>query len=114
MRPTAQPSWSEQEYPYGWRYVQRTAADGTVQIDQVPLTLEDVLHPREGDVIPESMLQLIRIGVHLGKLSARDAKRLVERVAVGTLNHEAALHPGGVRKLEDLLRIAAGHPRCGA
>src|SRR5262249_51522702 len=34
---------------YGWRYVKR---DG--DLIQVPLTLEDVLHPQEDDVIPEN------------------------------------------------------------
>src|SRR5438105_15827178 len=54
MKPTGLPSSPEQEFPYGWRYVKRTMPDGTVDLDQVPLTLEDVLHPQEGDVIPEN------------------------------------------------------------
>jgi colicin import membrane protein len=41
-------------YRYGWRYVQITRPDGTEDLDQVPLTLEDVLHPKEGDVILQS------------------------------------------------------------
>lgn len=36
-------------FRYGWRYVQRVAADGIVQYDQIPLTLEDLLHPEEED-----------------------------------------------------------------
>src|SRR4051812_12404548 len=40
-------------FRYGYRYVQRTLPDGSVEFDQVPLTLEDVLHPQEGDVIIE-------------------------------------------------------------
>jgi colicin import membrane protein len=40
-------------FPYGWRYVERRAPDGSIVQDQLPLTLEDVLHPKEGDVIPE-------------------------------------------------------------
>jgi hypothetical protein len=40
-------------FRYGWRFVRRTAEDGTESLDQVPLTLEDVLHPQENDVIPE-------------------------------------------------------------
>jgi colicin import membrane protein len=39
---------------YGWRYVHVQRADGTEDIDQVPLTLEDVLHPQEGDHIVNS------------------------------------------------------------
>jgi Uma2 family endonuclease len=39
-------------YRYGWRYVRRVGPDGSVTFDQVPLTLEDVLHPQEEDCIP--------------------------------------------------------------
>ncbi len=39
---------------YGWRYIHVQRADGTEDIDQVPLTLEDVLHPEEGDHIVNS------------------------------------------------------------
>ena len=38
---------------YGWRY-DKAAPDGGFDLDQVPLTLEDVLHPQEDDVIPEN------------------------------------------------------------
>lgn len=36
---------------YGWRYVTRTAPDGTTSSEQVPLTAADVLHPQEDDFI---------------------------------------------------------------
>jgi Uma2 family endonuclease len=36
-------------FRYGWRYVRRILPDGSKTFDQVPLTLEDVLHPQEGD-----------------------------------------------------------------
>jgi Uma2 family endonuclease len=36
-------------YQYGWRDVERELPDGGIEIDQVPLTLEDVLYPEEGD-----------------------------------------------------------------
>jgi colicin import membrane protein len=36
-------------FPYGWRYVSKTGKNGTTSSVQVPLTLEDVLHPREED-----------------------------------------------------------------
>src|SRR5947209_20359519 len=36
-------------FRYGWRYVRRVLADGRKTLEQVPLTLEDVLHPQEGD-----------------------------------------------------------------
>src|SRR5438876_5263179 len=54
MKPTPPASSPEQEFPYGWRYVKRTRPDGTEELEQVALTLEDVLHPQEGDVIPEN------------------------------------------------------------
>jgi hypothetical protein len=41
-------------YRYGWRYVKRTLPEGTVEFDQIPLTLEDVLHPQFEDVIPQN------------------------------------------------------------
>jgi Uma2 family endonuclease len=44
-------------FRYGWRYVKRQGSDGTVELKQVPLTLEDVLHPQEEDVIPERPIQ---------------------------------------------------------
>ncbi|MCS6938071.1 MAG: Uma2 family endonuclease [Roseiflexus sp.] len=51
-------------FPYGWRYVERTAPDGSVTVEQVPLTLEDVLHPQEGDQVTHSDLHQ-RICVYL-------------------------------------------------
>ena len=36
-------------FDYGWRYVEKKRADGRVDSEMVPLTLEDVLHPRLGD-----------------------------------------------------------------
>ncbi len=41
---------------YGWRYVQRDAPDGETTWEQVPLTLEDVLHPQEEDFIVQTDL----------------------------------------------------------
>jgi Uma2 family endonuclease len=43
-------------YRYGWRYVRRRLEDGNEVLEQVPLTLEDVLHPEEGDFIVQSDL----------------------------------------------------------
>ncbi len=48
-QPSHEPKW----FRYGWRYVRTTRPDGTEGFDQVPLTLEDVLHPELGDTIPE-------------------------------------------------------------
>jgi Uma2 family endonuclease len=41
-------------YRYGWRYVRRDLPDGNYVMEQVPLTLEDVLHPEEGDQVTHS------------------------------------------------------------
>jgi colicin import membrane protein len=41
-------------FRYGWRYVRVTRPDGTEWFDQVPLTLEDVLHPEEEDFIVQT------------------------------------------------------------
>ncbi len=49
----APPARYADEFLYGLRYVQRAGTNGEVVFDEVPLTLEDVLHPLEGDVIPE-------------------------------------------------------------
>jgi len=36
-------------FRYGWRYIQNTAEDGTIEYERIPLTLEDLLHPQEED-----------------------------------------------------------------
>jgi Uma2 family endonuclease len=41
-------------FRYGWRYVRVEQRDGTVSFDQIPLTLEDVLHPEVGDFIVQT------------------------------------------------------------
>lgn len=41
---------------YGYRDVNRSLADGTTKHERIPLTLEDTLHPQEGDCIMESDL----------------------------------------------------------
>ncbi len=45
---------STDPYRYGWRYVCRTGANGRAVWEQVPLTLQDVLHPQEGDFVIQS------------------------------------------------------------
>lgn len=50
--PVAPPT--EEPFPYGWRYVQHDADDGSFSYVQVPLTLDDVLHPEEGDQVTQS------------------------------------------------------------
>ncbi len=36
-------------YVYGWRYLKYTDINGKVQYEQIPLTIEDILHPQEND-----------------------------------------------------------------
>jgi colicin import membrane protein len=48
--PSEQPP--EPGLPNGWRYVKRTLPDGSEELVEVELTLEDVLHPEEDDEIP--------------------------------------------------------------
>ncbi len=36
-------------FRYGWRYVRRVLPDGSDTYDEIPLTLEDLLYPEEGD-----------------------------------------------------------------
>ena len=60
-RSTSKNGKSRPEQPdpfrFGWRYQWQIGADGTKQWVRVPLTLDDVLHPQEGDHIPESRQQ---------------------------------------------------------
>jgi colicin import membrane protein len=52
--PPPPPDREADPFRYGWRDVPRTQPDGSVTWERLPLSLEDVLHPQEGDVIPES------------------------------------------------------------
>jgi Uma2 family endonuclease len=49
-KPTDEPDLDA--YRYGSRFVRVVAPDGTETVDQVPLTLDDVLFPEPGDDIP--------------------------------------------------------------
>jgi Uma2 family endonuclease len=54
---SAPPSWAAtpgDPYRYGWRYARQARPDGAVEFAQIPLTLEDVLHPEEEDQIVHS------------------------------------------------------------
>jgi colicin import membrane protein len=48
------PGSQEDPFRIGWRDVVRTLPDGRTEIDQIPLTLEDALHPEFGDVLLEN------------------------------------------------------------
>jgi Uma2 family endonuclease len=45
---------AEDPFRYGWRWVPNDAIDGRHKLRAIPLTLEDVLHPEEGDEIMHS------------------------------------------------------------
>jgi Uma2 family endonuclease len=47
-RPAADP------FAIGWRDIPHTLPDGTTTWERVPLTLEDALHPQEGDTLVEN------------------------------------------------------------
>src|SRR5688572_4405159 len=42
-------------FRYGWRFVYRKRPDGTLEEEQVPLTLEDLLFPEEGDFVVQTV-----------------------------------------------------------
>jgi colicin import membrane protein len=54
--PTPPPRFPDESHPffYGWRDVLVRRPDGTEDIDQIPLTAEDVLHPEDGDHVVHS------------------------------------------------------------
>ena len=53
-KPPKSPPPEPDPFRYGWRYVRVEHPDGTVSFDQIPLTLEDVLHPEVGDFIVQT------------------------------------------------------------
>jgi colicin import membrane protein len=53
-RPPWKPPREPDPFRFGWRYVRVVRPDGTEELDQIPLTLEDVLHPEVGDIIVQS------------------------------------------------------------
>jgi Uma2 family endonuclease len=78
-------------YRYGWRYVRRDQADGAYVMEQTPLTLEDVLHPQEGDQVTHS-----------------DAHQRRRRYLVNVL--EAQLAQDSTAVVLDDVRVAWDHP----
>ena len=55
-RPAKRPPDESDPFQYGWRYVTVRGPDGRDTIDQIPLTLEDVLFPETGDFIVQTDL----------------------------------------------------------
>ena len=49
VHPAPTPGSEADPFRYGWRYVPAKQADGRVELEQIPLTLEDLLFPEEGD-----------------------------------------------------------------
>jgi hypothetical protein len=107
---SAPPSDPPEDDPfrYGWRFVKRLLPDGTTDLERVPLTLEDVLHPQEDDIIPERPIQSLELE-YLGPIFRDRAQRLrgglvlvdclVDRGAAGVRNHspDLSLFEGVVR-----------------
>ncbi|MCU0491684.1 MAG: Uma2 family endonuclease [Chloroflexaceae bacterium] len=58
-------------FPYGWRYVRHDKPDGTWVMEQVPLTLEDVLHPQEDDQATHSSAHQRRCAYFFNVLRAQ-------------------------------------------
>src|SRR5262245_47937413 len=58
-------------YRYGWRYVRRERPDGTADLEKVPLTLEDTLHPQEEDQIPVRPLHEMECSYLAGAFRSR-------------------------------------------
>jgi Uma2 family endonuclease len=50
----ADPAAPDDPFGYGWRYVKRDLGNGAYTVEEIPLTLEDVLHPEEGDQVTHS------------------------------------------------------------
>ncbi len=46
---------ADDPFRYGWRFVHRPTPDDPSHLEQVPLTLDDVLHPEVGDFIVHSI-----------------------------------------------------------
>ena len=53
-RPSLATDADADPFRYGWRLVPRPTPDNPYHLEQVPLTLEDVLHPEVGDFIVHS------------------------------------------------------------
>jgi hypothetical protein len=85
--PLPSPGADEDRFRYGRRYVQRVLPDGRVVCDIVPLTLEDVLHPQEGDEISERPRQK-KDSVYLDPILRQ---RVAERVKGGHLTDDCLI-----------------------
>src|SRR5437588_6944872 len=78
MPPTQPPS--DDPFRFGWRFVRRPTTDGGTDLEQIPLTLEDVLHPQEDDVIPERPVHELERGYFADVARSRPLKPAVYHV----------------------------------
>jgi colicin import membrane protein len=75
LDPPLPPTPPLQETPfYGRRYLRRRDADGRETLEEVPLTLEDLLYPQEGDEIPMRPQHQIECAYLANVLRARYAE----------------------------------------
>jgi colicin import membrane protein len=79
-KPSVPQSVDSGRTPYGWRYVRRKLPDGTEESVEVPLTVEDLLHPQEGDFIPENSLHSWERAYLYQVIGTRVGKRPAVRV----------------------------------
>jgi Uma2 family endonuclease len=56
MSARSKPRPADDPWRYGYRFVPRKGPDGRIDEEQVPLTEDDLLHPREGDAVMNSSL----------------------------------------------------------
>jgi Uma2 family endonuclease len=73
VEPNPVPGSPADPFRYGWRYVSRKQADGRVELEQVPLTLEDLLFPEEGDFAVQYRSHIEDCYYLLGVFNARVA-----------------------------------------
>lgn len=74
-RATPEPA-GDDPFRYGWRYLRHQRPDGSIAFEQVPLTLEDVLHPEEEDFVVQSdQHDAIRAYLRLALKAALAGKR---------------------------------------
>jgi Uma2 family endonuclease len=71
----ALPPANDDPFRYGWRWVPNDEIDGRHKLRAIPLTLEDVLHPEEGDEIMHSEAHERRRIYLYNVLVARTAQR---------------------------------------
>jgi hypothetical protein len=62
-------------FRYGWRFRRVALPDGSTDVEQVPLTLEDVLHPEEEDFIVHSQAHWFDVYYLYGVSKSRTSRR---------------------------------------